>query len=277
MDIKSIVLPGLVIGILGGVFAVILSFVAKKFAVHHDEKLEEVIGTLPGLNCGGCGFPSCFGYAESVYYHSHVPLTFCKPGGEAVAHELARILGRKVEQTEKTVAKLLCRGGKSRAHKAFEYSGPATCHAAHLAKGGPLVCKQGCLGYGDCYRACTFDAIEMGSEKLPIIDRDKCVACGVCVKVCPHELIELIPVKSRVFVECKNHDKGALTTKACDVGCIACRLCVKECPVDAIHVIDNVAQIDYSKCVMCGKCVHVCPRNIIMQLPKLATPQKPVR
>ena len=271
MEVKDILIPSAIIGVLGGLFALILSLVAKKFGVEHDEKLEEVAGVLPGLNCGGCGFPSCFGYAESVYYHDHVPLTFCKPGGEAVAQELARVLGRKAEPAEKKVAKLLCRGGKSRAHEAFSYKGPHTCHAAHLVKGGPLVCKEGCLGYGDCYRACTFDAIEMGKEGLPVIDRDACVACGACVETCPRGLIELIPAESRVFVECRNQDKGVLTTKACDVGCIACRLCEKECPFDAIHVVDNVAKIDYDKCKNCGKCVLVCPRNIILQLPRVAS------
>jgi len=206
----------------------------------------------------------------SVYNHSHVPLTFCKPGGETVARDLARALGRTYEAVEKTVAKLLCRGGKARAHVEFNYSGPQSCRAAHLVKGGPLLCKQGCLGFGDCKIACLFGAIEMGSEGMPIIDRDKCIACGACVTACSRALIELIPTKARVFVECKNTDRGVFTTKACDVGCIACRLCEKECPFDAIHIIDNVAVIDYEKCKMCGKCVHVCPRNIILQLPKIA-------
>lgn len=270
MELKTILLPGLVIGIFGGFFGVVLAIVSKKFAVDHDEKLDEVASKLPGLNCGGCGFPSCFAYAESIFYHSHVPLNFCKPGGTKVAEELAHALGRTVEVAEKTVAKTLCRGGKHRAHQAAIYTGQPTCHAAHLVKGGPLVCKQGCLGFGDCYRACTFDAIEMGSEGLPIIDCDKCVACGACVKACPRSLIECIPVQARIFVECKNTDRGVMTTKGCDVGCIGCRLCEKACPFDAIHVINNVAVIDYATCKLCGKCVHVCPRNIIVQLPKLA-------
>ena len=38
------------------------------------------------------------------------------------------------------------------------------------------------------------------------------------------------------------------------------------CPVEgkAIHVNDNLAKIDYSKCISCGKCVEVCPRKIII-------------
>ena len=271
MDIKTLLIPGFIIGILGFVFAFVLALVAKRFSVPHDARIDRVTEALPGLNCGGCSFPSCIAYAESIFKHQHVPLTFCKPGGPVVAETLAHILGREVEHDEKQVAKLLCRGGKQRAGDEFSYSGIPLCRAAHVIKGGPKMCKQGCMSFGDCFRACKFDAIQMGEQGLPIIDRDKCVACGACVIACPKGLIQLVPSSQRVFVECVNTDKGAMTTEVCEVGCIACRLCEKECPFDAIHVINNIAVIDFAKCTNCGKCVNVCPRNIILQLPRLVT------
>ncbi len=274
MNIKELLLPGLIIGILGFVFSFVLSLVARRFAVPHDERIDKVAELLPGLNCGGCGFPNCYAYAESVFKHSFVPLTFCKPGGDKVAQDLARILGREVEKDEKLVAKVFCKGGNTRAKEEFAYSGIHLCRAAHILKGGAKICKQGCLGFGDCFRACRFDAIQMSDSGLPIIDRNKCIACGACVKACPKGLIQLVPQRARVFVECINTDKGAFTMKACEAGCIGCKLCERECPFDAIHVINNVAVIDYDKCKNCGKCVQVCPRNIILQLPPLMKPKK---
>jgi len=112
MTWQAIVIPSVVIGVLGIFFAFVLAMVAKKFAVPHDVKIDEVSEALPGLNCGGCGFPSCLKYAGAVYTHAHVSLTMCKPGGEAVSNVLASILGREVAASEKMVAQLMSRGGR---------------------------------------------------------------------------------------------------------------------------------------------------------------------
>lgn len=40
--------------------------------------------------------------------------------------------------------------------------------------------------------------------------------------------------------------------------CKGCRICEKNCAHDAIHVVDRIAQIDYSKCVGCGQCIAMC-------------------
>ena len=40
---------------IGVVSAVILYFVAQKFKVEEDPRIDIVEGLLPGANCGGCG------------------------------------------------------------------------------------------------------------------------------------------------------------------------------------------------------------------------------
>jgi Na+-translocating ferredoxin:NAD+ oxidoreductase RNF subunit RnfB len=47
------------LGLLGTVAAVILYFVAQKFKVIEDPKIDLVDEVLPKANCGGCGFPGC--------------------------------------------------------------------------------------------------------------------------------------------------------------------------------------------------------------------------
>ena len=52
--------------VLGILAALILYFVAQKFKVEEDPRIDEVEKMLPGANCGGCGFPGCDGYAAAV-------------------------------------------------------------------------------------------------------------------------------------------------------------------------------------------------------------------
>ena len=47
------------LSLLGILSAVILYFVAQKFKVEEDPRIDEVEKMLPCANCGGCGFAGC--------------------------------------------------------------------------------------------------------------------------------------------------------------------------------------------------------------------------
>ncbi len=250
---------------LGLAFGVFLAFASKKFHVEHDPKIDEVLNVLPGANCGACGYAGCQAYAEAVVMNKDVPVDLCVPGQKAVADKVAQILGRTASEKKlQLVAQLKCNGSKELTTNKFNYDGIKTCKAAALVQGGPKSCSYGCIGFGDCVKACKFDALKMGPNGLPIVDKEKCVACGACVKACPKGLFKLVPKDKHVHVLCSSKDKAAVVIKACKVGCTGCKLCEKNCPADAIHVNDNLAEIDYTKCTECGKCVEVCPRKIIV-------------
>ena len=53
-------------------------------------------------------------------------------------------------------------------------------------------CNFGCLGFGECVKACPFDAIHIVNG-VAVVDREACKACGKCIAKCPHHLIELAP------------------------------------------------------------------------------------
>jgi ferredoxin len=68
----------------------------------------------------------------------------------------------------------------------------------------------------------------------------------------------------RVYVSCRNKEKGAIAKKNCTVACIGCGKCAKACTFEAITVVDNLAYIDDAKCKLCRKCVTECPTGAIL-------------
>ncbi len=52
--------------VLGGLVGLVLGIASIKFHVEPDHREEELLGMLPGYNCGGCGYPGCSGMAAAL-------------------------------------------------------------------------------------------------------------------------------------------------------------------------------------------------------------------
>ncbi len=266
-----ILIAVIVLGGIALVSAVVLYVCSKKFAVHEDPRLAQVSALLPGANCGGCGYPGCSGMAAALVKGADAGSLeglFCPVGGASVMGQVADLLGMAVANTEPKVAVVRCNGTCELRPRIAEYSGLRTCAAMHSCGAGETACGYGCLGCGDCVKACAFGAITINPETgLPEVDEEKCTGCGACAKACPRHVIELRKkgVKGRrVYVRCVNKDKGAAAMKACKVACIGCGKCEKECQFGAITIENNVSYIDPDKCRLCRKCVEVCPTHAII-------------
>lgn len=266
----SIIFVVATLSVLGVVSAVILFFIAQKFKVIEDPRIDQIAEILPAANCGGCGFAGCRNFAESIVKNESLDNMFCPVGGNDLLKLIGPIIGKEAVEQDPMIAVVRCNGSSLNAPLKTEYDGINSCFFMHALHAGDNGCPHGCLGGGDCVEVCTFGAMYMDKVTgLPVIIQEKCVACGACVKACPRKIIEMRPrgkKDRRIFVSCVNREKGAIAKKNCEVACIGCGKCVKECKFEAISMENNLAYIHASKCTLCRKCVAVCPTNAIHEL-----------
>jgi len=268
--VVSLLYAVLSLGGLGLLLGVGLAVASKKFAVSVDPKIEAVLEILPGANCGGCGYPGCSGFAEAVV-GGKVLVTDCKPGGPEMAHRIAEILGVEVGEVAPEVASVHCQGGQREAREKCRYEGLESCAAAELIARGSKGCLYGCLGLGDCVRACPYEALVMSDNELPVVLEEKCTACGLCVGACPRGIMQLIPKSARVYLGCVSQDRAKAVKNVCTVGCIGCKLCStpKVTPSGAIKMEGNLPAIDYTVEDDLENAVEKCPtKSYVVRLPR---------
>lgn len=267
-----------VFSVFGLVFGVGLGIAAERFKVATNPLVDRVRDRLPSANCGACGFAGCTAYAEAVVARTDVSPSLCIPGREPVAKAVAELTGKDMGAVQDRLVVMTCHGTSAYAREEAEYAGIPTCAAAALVFGGPRACKNGCLGLGDCVRACPFDALSIGPGGIAQVDTAKCTGCAVCVPVCPKDLFKLYPRGRRVELSCKAVDKQAIVRATCMVGCTLCRKCVAKCPAGAIEWDGRTILIDHDKCIAYGDacgyaCVEVCPSTIIHRVGQLPEPE----
>ncbi|MBN1578679.1 MAG: RnfABCDGE type electron transport complex subunit B [Chitinispirillaceae bacterium] len=261
--------PVIVVGSVGLFFGVGLAIASKKLQVYVNPRIAQILGLLPGANCGACGYPGCSGFAKAVAEgKTEASGSVCVPGGSKIAHAIADILGITADAVEPMMAVVHCNGGSDKALERSRYEGITDCHAAILIGNGSKICQDGCLGLGSCVRVCPFNAIHVTKEGVAVVDADKCTGCGKCVKVCPRKIISLIPKVHKIFLACSNHDRGAKVKKYCSVGCTACSLCVKATPSGAIIMENNLPVLDYAKEENFIPAAYKCPSRCFTDLVK---------
>ncbi len=257
----EILLAFIVVFVTALILGVMLTLAAQFMKVQENETVKQVRCALPSVNCGACGYAGCDEYAKAIVLEG-AKTNLCIPGSDCVAQEIAHIMGTEFEDVHELVAYVHCNGNCDATTSKVHYDGQMTCRAANLIYGGPGKCRFGCLGCGDCARACPTGAIYLDNG-IAHVNPKVCIGCGLCVDDCPKNIISLVPAISKVWVACSSEDKGAVSLKNCKNACIGCKKCEGACPSGAIKVENNLSKIDYSLCTACGNCALVCPTHCI--------------
>lgn len=169
---------------------------------------------------------------------------------------------KKTVAEEKSTMKAFVKCAGKNIEKRYTFSDTPDCATADSLYGGMTKCRFACLGMGSCKNVCPQGAISL-KDGVAYISAALCDGCGKCADACPRGIIELVDEERCVNIACSNRDEALYVEKMCDAGCIACGQCVNNCEYGAILIEDNLAVIDYEKCIFCGRCAEVCPKKII--------------
>ena len=244
---------------LGAICGIVLGAASRIFYVWEDPRISQVEATFAGANCGGCGYAGCAAAAVAVVGGS-APPSVCVVGGPESAQGAAAVMGLEVGMAEPLKSYNTCTGG-NRAPNKFTYVGVNTCSAQSVMSGGQRECSVGCLGLGDCVRACMFNALDMGPEGYPVVNKDNCVGCGVCEQICPKGIMNVQTASQRILHFNQRNDRLAP--------------CRQTCPaeIDIPKYVTQIREGDYEGAVntirernplllACGRvCPHPCEDN----------------
>lgn len=250
---------------LGFLFGLGLAIIAKIFHVEIDPKIEIILDSLPGINCGACGYPGCSGYAEALVKNDE-EINLCSPGAQEVIDEVGRLLGKTADTKLKKVAKVFCLGDDAVAVKDYEFNGDEDCYTVYNLFQGDKACKYGCVGRGDCIRVCPVDAIKRDEYNRVWIDANACIGCEKCVSVCPPNVIKMVPEDGQYFVACSSPEPGKIVRKICKKGCIACNICEKVSGEENIKVENYLAEVNYKNKPDLHASAVKCPADVIVPI-----------
>lgn len=198
---------------LGALCGGALSAASKIFYVYEDPRIAVVEAMTAGANCGGCGYAGCAAASVAVVA-GEAPPSVCIVAGPEAAANIAGVMGLDPGTAETLLSYNTCTGG-DRAEEKYHYMGINSCQALASLSGGHRVCPVGCLGLGDCVRACAFDALKIGTHGYPVVDEMKCVGCGACERVCPKDIMEIKTMSQKLLHLNQYDDRIAPCQQTC--------------------------------------------------------------
>jgi Na+-translocating ferredoxin:NAD+ oxidoreductase subunit B len=156
--INRIALDVIMVTGLGAISALLLVTFSARFRDNGNEVVTQINRTLPQTQCAQCGYPGCLPYAEAIAAGESI--NKCPPGGDAVIHELATLLGRPFQALDSALT--------PQAHPTVAY-----------------IREEECIGCTLCIAACPIDAIIGAPGLMHTVLSNTCTGCDLCLEPCP--------------------------------------------------------------------------------------------
>ncbi|MCI2427647.1 4Fe-4S dicluster domain-containing protein [Candidatus Acetothermia bacterium] len=257
------------VGFVAGVAILVVSKVLPKEDPSFEEA-ERIKDLLPGGECGSCGYPGCFAYAQAVAKDKQLPARApCRPliQDKEGLRQFEAHLGLSIDTAQLARRALVHCSGNS--PNLATYNGINSCRAAVQLASGFRECPYACLGLADCVRICPVNAITIDFEqRVARVDWEKCIGCGLCAPACPQNLIDLVPKAMPQYLGCNYQAAKEIPgRKRCAVGCIHCRICVKVSPDGEVgwNEKKDLPSFDPQRSLFAAAAIAKCPRKIILK------------
>lgn len=163
----------LVLGIMSGLFGLVLSYTSKRFKVEGDPVADQINGLLPQTQCGQCDYAGCRPYAEAIAA-GEADINQCPPGGEETIRALANLLDMDPKPLNQE-------------------------HGQHKEKLVAVIIEPTCIGCTLCIQACPVDAILGAPKQMHTVIESECTGCELCVPPCPVDCIDMVPLQKDIF------------------------------------------------------------------------------
>jgi electron transport complex protein RnfB len=136
-------------------------------ATGHETLTIQIDALLPQTQCGKCGYPGCWPYAEAIV-RGEADINQCPPGGGLVIGRLAALLRRDPKPLN-------------------------PIHGVHRETQVAVIDEARCIGCTKCIQACPVDAILGAAKLMHTVIEELCTGCELCLPPCPVDCIELVP------------------------------------------------------------------------------------
>ncbi len=162
----------LAIGILAGLFGLLLGFAAIRFKVDSNPIADRIDALLPQTQCGQCTYAGCRPYAEAMAA-GEADINQCPPGGQVTIQALSDLLGVDTKPLNDK-------------------------HGEHKEKTVAIIDEQTCIGCTLCIQACPVDAILGAAKQMHTIIEAECTGCELCLPPCPVDCILMVPLEKNI-------------------------------------------------------------------------------